>query len=141
MADYAYAFTHRPPTRSTRGEYQPVPTVDDITLRLCGATHFPKLDAAQGYLIVPLVKESQALTTFNTHKGRHKFLRMPNGLRMSQDIFKRKTDQAYENCRGAAGIADDKQAFGDDSIHDLHLHEAIERTRKAGIKLILINAC
>ena len=33
------------------------------------------------------------------------------------------------------GIADDIQVFGSDQTHDLHLHEAMERTRKAGIKL------
>ena len=60
---------------------------------------------------------------------------MPFGLRMSQDIFQKKIDQTYEKCKGGVGIADDIQVFGSDQTHDLHLHEAIERTRKAGIKL------
>ena len=33
------------------------------------------------------------------------------------------------------GIADDIQVFRTDDKHDLHLHKAMERTRKAGIKL------
>ena len=44
------------------------------------------------------------------------------------------------SAKGAVGIADDIQVFGSDQTHDLHLHEAMERTRKAGIKLIMINA-
>ena len=52
---------------------------------------------------------------------------------MSQDIFQWKIDQTYENCQSAVRIAADKQVFGDDSIYDLH--EAMERTRKAGMKL------
>ena len=60
---------------------------------------------------------------------------MPFGLKMSQDIFHQKIDQAFEKCKGAVGIADDIQVFGSDQTHDLHLHEAMERTRKAGIKL------
>ena len=60
---------------------------------------------------------------------------MPFGLKMSQDIFQKKIDQTYEKCKGAVGIADDIQVFGSDQTHDLHLHEAMERTRKAGIKL------
>ena len=33
---------------------------------------------------------------------------------MGQDIFERKIDQAYENCKGAVGIADDVQVFGNE---------------------------
>ena len=60
---------------------------------------------------------------------------MPFGLKMSQDVFQKKIDQVFENCKGAVGIPDDIQVFGPDDNHDLHLHEAMERTRKAGIKL------
>ena len=55
--------------------------------------------------------------------------------RMSQDIFQRKTDQTYENSKGAVGIADDIQVFGNEVTHDINLHKAMEYTRKAGIML------
>ena len=48
------------------------------------------------------------MTTFYTPFGRYRFLRMLFRLRMSQDIFQRKIDQSYENCRGAVRIADDE---------------------------------
>ena len=54
---------------------------------------------------------------------------------MSQDIFQKKIDQTYEKCKGAVGIADGIQVFASDQTHDHHLHEAMERTRKVGIKL------
>ena len=55
---------------------------------------------------------------------------------MSQDIFQFKIDETYRNCHGAIGIADDITVYGkNDNEHDLHLHETMERTRKAGIKL------
>ena len=73
--------------------------------------------------------------TFNTPWGRFRFLRMPFGLKMSQDVFQKKIDQAFENCKGAVGIADDIQVFSTDGNYDLDLHDAMERTRKAGIKL------
>ena len=93
------------------------------------------MDAKQGYWNVKLDEESTLLTTFNTYKGRYKFLHMPFGLKMSQDIFQKKIDQTYEKCKGAVGIADDIQVFGSDQTYNLHLHEAMERTRKADIKL------
>ena len=57
---------------------------------------------------------------------------------MSKDVSRcisEKIDQAFENCKGAVGIVDDIQVFGTDDNHDVHLYEAMERTRKAGIKL------
>ena len=61
---------------------------------------------------------------------------MPFGVRMSQDIFQFKIDETYRECEGAIGIVDDITVYGkNDKEHDFHLHETIERTRKAGIKL------
>ena len=60
---------------------------------------------------------------------------MPFGLKMLKDIFQKKIDQTYEKCKGAVGIVDDILVFGSDHTHELHLHEAMERTRMTGIKL------
>ena len=68
------------------------------------------------------------MTTLHTPFGRYKFLRMPFGLRMSQDIFQQKIDQMYENCKGAVGIADDVQVFGNEKTHDRNLHKG-EKSR------------
>ena len=121
--------------KAIKREHHPIPTLDDRTPRLHGCTLFSKLDALHGYWNIKLDEDSILLTTFNTHKGRYKFLRMLFGLQMSQDIFKKKIDKTYEKCTGAVGIADDIQVFGNDKTHDLHLHEAMEKTRRVGIKL------
>ena len=60
---------------------------------------------------------------------------MPFGLRMSQDIFQKKFDETHEKCRGAGGNVDDIGVFVTESTHDYNLQEAMDRTRKAGIKL------
>ena len=44
-------------------------------------------------------------------------------------------DQAFDKCKGVFAIADDIQVYGNDTNHDMHLHEAMERTRQAGLKL------
>ena len=118
------------------GEHHPIPTLEEITPKLAGAKLFSKLDARNGYWNVKLDEKSSYLTTFNTPFGRYRFLRMPFGRRMSQDIFQFKIDETYRDCQGAVGIADDVTVYGkNDQEHDLHLHETMERTRKAGIKL------
>ena len=122
--------------KAIKREHHPTPTLEEITPKLTGAKLFSKLDARNGYWNVKLVEESSYLTTFNTPFGRFRFLRLPFGLRMSQDIFQFKIDETYRNCLGAIGIADDITVYGkSDKEHDLHLHETMERTRKAGIKL------
>ena len=121
--------------RAIQREHYPIPTLEEITPRLTGSTTFTKLDAKQGYWNIRLDEESSYLTTFNTPNGRYRFLRMPFGLRMSQDVFQLKIDETYRNCKGAVGIADDVQVFGTEGTHDTNLHEAMERTRQAGLKL------
>ena len=56
------------------------------------------------------------------------------GLRMSQEIFLMKIDQIYEHYRDAVE-RDDVEVFGNEKTHERNLHEAMECTRKAGIKL------
>ena len=41
----------------------------------------------------------------------------------------------YEQCRVTAGITDDITVFGTELTHDYNLHEAMERTRKAGVRI------
>jgi len=122
--------------KAIKREHHPILTLEEITPKLAGAKLFSKLDARNGYWNVKLDEKSSYLTTFNTPFGRYRFLRMPFGLRMSQDIFQFKIDETYRDCQGAIGIADDVTVYGkNDQEHDLHLHETMERTRKAGIKL------
>ena len=122
--------------KAIKRERHPIPTLEQITPKLAGAKLFSKLDARNGYWNVKLDEEFSYLTTFNTPFGRFRFLRMPFGLRMSQDIFQFKIDETYRDCQGAIGIADDVTAYGkNEREHGLHLHETMECTRKAGIKL------
>jgi hypothetical protein len=122
--------------RAIKREHYPVPVLDDIVPELAGSNLFTKLDAKDGYWHVKLDEKSSFLTTFNTPFGRYRYLRMPFGLRMSQDVFQRKIDEVYGPCNGAIGIADDVTVHGKgDAEHDLRLHETMERTRQANMCL------
>ena len=56
-------------------------------------------------------------------------------MRNSKDIYQKKMDQAFDKCKGVFATADDIQVDGNDTNHDMHFHEVMERTRQAGIKL------
>lgn len=74
------------------------PTQEEITHKFAGSRYFSKLDAKNGYWSVKLDEASSFLTTFNTPFGCYRYLRMPFGLVMSQDVFQQKMDQILENC-------------------------------------------
>lgn len=110
------------------------PTVEEITYKLAGAQYFSKLDAKNGYWSVKLDHESSMLTTFNTPQGRYRYLRMPFGLIMSQDVFQRKMDQILERCDGCIGIADDVIVFGKtEGEHDRNLIQLMETAKEHGL--------
>ena len=91
--------------------YYPMRTIDDVTSKLAGATHFSVLDATKGYYSCKLTEESSKPTTFTTPFGRYRYLRLPMGIRSSQDIYNRKMEEALEDIDGAACIVDDLIIF------------------------------
>ncbi|XP_062603293.1 uncharacterized protein K02A2.6-like [Saccostrea cucullata] len=94
--------------------HYPMRTLDDILPQVSGAKYFSKLDASSGYWTVGLSRESSLLTTFNTPFGRYRYLRLPFGLKNSQDIFQQKIDQCFEGMSGVAAIVDDILVYGQD---------------------------
>ena len=70
----------RPLNEAIQREHYKMPTIEEITTRVAGATVFSKLDANHGYWQVALDYDSQLLTTFNTEFGRYCYKRMPFGI-------------------------------------------------------------
>ena len=89
-------------------------TVEEIAHELAGATVYTKADALKAFLQIHLTHEASLLTTFNSHRGRLRFLRMPFGAKMSQDVFQLRMDAILEQCPGVIGIHDDMVIFGVD---------------------------
>ena len=88
-------------------EHYKAPTPEEISHKLAGATVFSKLDAKDGFWSVHLDNASSHVHTFNTNKGRYRFLRMPFSLKMAQDVFQMRMDQITERLPGFTAIHDD----------------------------------
>ena len=56
--------------------------VEEIAHELAGATVYTKADALKAFLQIHLTHEALLLTTFNSHRGRLRFLWMPFGAKM-----------------------------------------------------------
>ena len=111
-------------------------TTDEVTHKLAGSRYFSKLDAKNGYWSIRLDHESSLLTTFNSPFGRYRYLRMPFGLAMSQDVFQQHMDAILEDCPGAVCIADDIVIFGkSEAEHDRNLCNFMTVAAKNGLQL------
>ena len=122
--------------KAIRRDHYRTPTLDEITHELAGSTRFTKVDGSSSYHCIVLDYESSLLTTFNTHRGRFRFVRLPFGLACAQDIFQRMMDQLLGQCEGVIGIADDIIIHGkDDEEHDRRLHKFMKVARQRGLVL------
>ena len=118
-----------------REHHKPM-TVEEIAHEVAGATVYTKADALKAFLQIHLMHEASLLTTFNSHRGRLRFLRMPFGAKMSQDIFQLRMDAILKQCLGVIGIHDDMVIFGvDQQDHDANLINLLNVCQKEGLVL------
>ena len=74
-------------------KYYKPPTLNETSHKLSDTQFFSKLDAKNGFWSIHLEEPNSFPTTFNTHKGRYRFLCMSFGPKMSQDVFQMWMDQ------------------------------------------------
>ena len=81
-----------------------------------------------------LTEQASLLTMFNMHLGRYRFLRVPFGLKMSQDIFQMWIDDIVAQCPGILAIHDDMFIYGkDDKDHNANLVNLFNVAQKEGL--------
>ena len=118
-----------------REHHKPI-TVKEIAHELAGATVYTKADALKAFLQIHLTHEASLLTMFNSHRGWLRFLRMPFGAKMSQDMFQLWMDAILEKWPGVIGIHDDMVIFGvDQEDHDANLINLLNVCQKEGLVL------
>ena len=82
-------------------------TLDDIPPELAQSKYFIVKDATSGFWHILLNFRSSLLTTFNTPWGKHRWLRMPFGLKVSGDVFQERLDRVLRLVPWVLKIADD----------------------------------
>uniref|UniRef100_A0A3B3I785 Gypsy retrotransposon integrase-like protein 1 n=1 Tax=Oryzias latipes TaxID=8090 RepID=A0A3B3I785_ORYLA len=122
--------------KSVKRERYILPTSDEITSKLSGATVFSSLDAASGFWQIPLHPDSCELTTFITPFGRYCFKRLPFGITSAPEIFQRKMLETLEGLEGVEVFMDDILVHGATmEEHDARLERVLRRIDSAGLKL------
>ena len=117
-----------------REHHKPM-TVEEIVHELARATVYTKADALKAFLQIHLTHKVSLLTTFNSHRGWLRFLRMPFGAKMSQNVFQLRMDAILEQYPGVIGIHD-MLIFGvDQEYHDANLINLLNVCQKEGLVL------
>ena len=70
----------------------PLPRMDECIDSLGDAVVFTTLDCNSGYWQIPVHPEDRDKTTFTSHYGIYRFLRLPFGLRNAPATFQRAID-------------------------------------------------
>ena len=124
-----------------RGHF-PMPTIEEIATRLNGAKVFRVFDASDGFCPVELDEDSSLLTTFNTPFGRHRWKRMPFGIKSAPEVWQRKMREHIEGLKEVEVIADDFVivGYGDtptewQADHDRNVRAFLDRCRERTLKL------
>ena len=112
-------------------ENQKASTLKEIAHILTGANKFSKMDGNKAFFGMHLTVVASLLTTFNTHLSRYRFLCVPFGLKMSQDIFQMRMDDIVAQCPGVLDIHYDVFIYGkDDRDHDANIINLFNRAQK-----------
>ena len=100
-----------------------------------GATKFSKVDGNKVFFGMHLTEAASLLMTFNTHLSRYRFLHVPFGLKMSQDIFQMRMDDIVAQCPGVLAIhSDNVFIYGKDHRdHDANIINLFNIAQKEGL--------
>lgn len=94
-----------------------------------GAKVFSILDAKSGSLQIKIDYESSLLTTFNTPVGRHRWLRLPFGIKSAPELFQHIMDKMLRDIEGARAVIDDILIAGKDlRSHDEILEKVVAKS-------------
>ena len=115
-------------------ENHKAPTLEEIAHVLMGATKFSKVDGNKAFFSMHLMEEASLLMMFNTHLSRYRFLCVPFGLKMLQDIFQMRMDDIVAPCPSILAIHDDVFIYRkNDRDHDANIINLFNVAQKEGL--------
>ena len=113
--DFRLVVNMRGPNRAIKRAFHPLPTIEEIRVRLTGATVFTKLDIKNAFHHLELDEESRELTVFQTETGMHQFTRLVFGVNCAPEIFQRAMEAILAGIEGIVVFIDDILIFSKDN--------------------------
>jgi hypothetical protein len=115
---------------------EPMPTAEDIFVKLSNDRYFSKFDLSKGYWQVPMKETDKQYTSFTTHRGMFQFRVMPFGLVNAPATFSRIMRKVLQAAQDLDNYLDDVLAHTRDwNQHLLGLRDLFTRLRKAKLAI------
>lgn len=112
-----------------------IPTLEEVTEKLCNKKYFTVLDLKEGFWQVELDDESSHLCTFSSPVGCWKFNRLPFGLNMAPEYFQFINNKNFGDIPGVQIYFDDLLIAADTlEEHDRILKLVVDRAKDLGVK-------
>ncbi|XP_056647232.1 uncharacterized protein K02A2.6-like [Diorhabda sublineata] len=112
----------------------PVPTTEDIGLKLRGKSIYSVIDMSYAFYHIGLVKDSQKLCTFITPFGKYRFKRLCFGLSCSPEVFQRVNERIFGDLNIPIYFDDLIIAGKDEKEHDLIMNKVLERAKQFNVR-------
>ena len=126
----------RLPNQAIKRTRHIMPTLDDILMRLNGATVFSKLDLNSGYHQLELDEESRNMTAFSTHVGIRRYKRLNFGVTSAAEIFQNHIAEAISDIDNCMNTSDDILVYGvTQADHDKALRQVFQRLKDRNLTL------
>ncbi|XP_072020487.1 uncharacterized protein [Amphiura filiformis] len=90
-----------------KAKEHPLPTPDELLLKLNGGQKFSKLDMSSTYQQVQLDENSREYVTINSHLGLFRFTRLAFGISSANAIFQELMEKILTGLEGVAVFVDD----------------------------------
>ncbi|XP_044764622.1 uncharacterized protein K02A2.6-like isoform X2 [Coccinella septempunctata] len=115
-------------------EHFQIPSPNELLADLNNKKIFSILDLKDSFYQIKLDKFSSELTTFATHLGRYRFLRLPFGINTAAEVFQRQNTLVFGDILGNKIYIDDLIISGStEQEHDVVLKKVLDRAKKLGI--------
>ena len=103
---------------------EPIPTLDELLVKIEGAKYFTKLDLTKGYWQIPLAEKSKAYTAFQSPRELMEFNFMPFGLSTAAPTFQRAMQEVLGRLSFIVSYFDDIMVYSNswlDHVNDLQM--------------------
>lgn len=106
-------------------EKHPIPTIDDLIVRLNGAKIFTCIDLQKAYHQLLLNESCRYITSFATHLGLFRYKVLCFGINSAAEIFQRHISQIFKDIPCVINISDDLIIFNENPEEHLKAVEKV----------------